>query len=152
MSSSTARPGTDNHDWAQAKEKAKEAAASVSEMASLAAAAVGSMASHAATDAGVMASQAVRDVGKKADELAANAGVSIQGLGDMISKNTPESGLLKNASEVVAGVVKEGGEYLQEAKLSGLTDDVTHVIRRNPIQSVLIALGVGWFIGRTLKG
>ena len=110
------------------------------------------MASHAASNAGVMASQAVRDVGKKADELAANAGANIQGLGDMISKNSPESGLLKNASEVVAGVVKEGGEYLHEAKLSGLTEDVTHVIRRNPIQSVLIALGVGWFIGRTLKG
>ena len=149
MSSSTARPGTDNHEWAQATEKAKEAAASVSEMASLAAAAVGAMASHAASNAGVMASQ---DVGKKADELAANAGANIQGLGDMISKNSPESGLLKNASEVVAGVVKEGGEYLHEAKLSGLTEDVTHVIRRNPIQSVLIALGVGWFIGRTLKG
>ena len=152
MSSSTTRPGIENNDWAQATEKAKEAAASVSEMASLAASAVGVMSSHVASDASVIASQAVRDVGKKADQLAANAGVGIQGLGDMLSKNSPQAGVLKGASDAVAGVVKEGGEYLQEAKLTGLTEDVSHVIRRNPIPSVVIALGVGWFIGRALKG
>ncbi len=152
MSSSTTRPGIDNHDWAQATEKAKDAAASVSEMASLAASAVGAMASHVASDASVIASQAVRDVGRKADQLAANAGVGIQGLGDMLSKNSPQAGVLKGASDAVAGVIKEGGEYLQEAKITGLTEDVSHVIRRNPIPSVLIALSAGWFIGRSLKG
>ena len=152
MSSSPARPGIDNHEWAQAAEKAKEVATSVGEMASLAASAVGAMVSHAASDASVVASQAARDVSKKADELAGSAGVGIQGLGDMLSKNSPQAGPLKSATEVVAGVVKEGGEYLQEAKLTGLTEDVAHVIRRNPIPSVLVALGVGWFIGRALKG
>ena len=152
MSSSTARPSIDNHEWAQAAEKAKEAAASVSEMAGLAASAVSAMASHAASDASVMASQAVRDVGKKADELTASAGVGIQGLGEMLSKNSPQVGPLKSASDVVAGVVKEGGEYLQDAKLTGMAEDVAHVIRRNPIPAVLIALGVGWFIGRARKG
>jgi len=151
MTSSTTNPGTQNHEWAQAAEKAKEVAASFSEMASHAASAVGAIASHAVGDAGVMASHAVKDVGKKVDELTASAGVGIQGLGDRLNKNAAQAGVLKDASEAVASVVREGGEYLQEAKLSGLTEDVTHVIRRNPIPSVLIALGVGWLLGRALK-
>jgi hypothetical protein len=152
MSNSTARPGIENHDWTQAAEKAKEAGASLSEMTRLAAAAVGAIASHAASDVSVLAGETVRVFGKKADELAYNAGIGIQGLGDLLSKNSPEAGILRNASDAVAGVVKEGGKYLKDAKLTGLTEDVSHVIRRNPIQSVLIAAGVGWFIGRKLKG
>lgn len=152
MSSSTTRPGMDNIDWEQATEKAKVAAALISEMASLAASAAGARVSRVMSDSSVIASQTVRDLGGKADQLASNAGVGLQGLGDMISKNSPQVGVLKDASDALAGFVNEGGEYLQEAKLSGVTEDVSHVIRRNPIPSVLIALGVGWFIGRALKG
>ena len=152
MSTSTKTPGLDKQEWEKAAEKAKEAAASVAEMASHAASAVGVLASQAVGDAGTIARQAVRDVGNKADELTANAGIGIQGLGDCLNRSTPDEGLLRTASEAVASVAKEGGEYLQNAKLTGIVEDVSQVIRRNPIPSVLIAIGLGWFLGRKTRG
>ena len=133
MSNSTMLPSGNKQEWAPTADKAKEAAASVGELASDAACAVGAMASQAACD-----------VGKKADDLTASAGVGIQEWGNRLSKNAPHAGVLGSASQAVARTVRDGGEYLEGAKLSGLTEDIAQLIRRNPIPAVLIAIGLGW--------
>ena len=140
MSNSTLTPGVNKQEWAQATDKANEAAACV-----------GEMASHAASAVGEMASQAACDAGKKADDLTASAGASIHGLGDRLSKNAPHEGMLGRASQAVARSVQHSGEYLEDAKLSGMTEDVTQLIRRYPVPAVLLAIGLGWCIGRILK-
>jgi hypothetical protein len=139
MSNSSLAPSASNEEWAQAADKAKEAAVSV-----------GEMASHAVSAVGAMANQAACDVGKKADDLTASAGISIQELSDRLGWNAPQPGILGSASQAITRTVKGGGEYLEDAKLSGLTNDVAELIRRNPIPSVLIAIGLGWFVGRKL--
>jgi hypothetical protein len=140
MSNSTLMPSVDKQDWAQAADKAKEAAAFLSEMASRAASAVGAMASQAASN-----------VGKNADDLTASAGVGIQGMGDKLGKNTPQAGVLGSVSQAVARTVTDGGEYLEGAKLSGMTEDIVQLIRRNPVPVVLIGIGLGWFAWRKLR-
>ena len=140
MSNSTMLPGTEKQEWSQAESKSKEAIASAREMAG-----------HATSAVGAMASRAACDVGKQVDQLTSEAGVRLEGFGNKISQNAPRTGMFGDASQFVAGSVKEGGEYLQSAKLSGMTDDVAHVIRRNPIPTILIAIGLGWFLGRTIK-
>ena len=140
MSKSTLTPSVDQQDWALAADKAKQAATLLAEMAS-----------HAASAVGSMASQAASNVGKNADDLTASAGVGIQGLGDKLSKNTPQAGVLGSASQAVARTVKDGGEYLEDAKLSGMTEDIVQLIRRNPIPVVLIGIGLGWFAWRKLR-
>ena len=158
MSNTTTMPSGNRQEWTptvdKAKEvvdKAKDTAASVGELASDAASAVGAMASKAACDAGSMASQAACDVGKKADSLTANAGAGIQQWGDRLSKNAPHEGVLGSASQAFAKTVKDGGEYLEDAKLSGITEDIAQLVRRNPIPAVLIALGLGWFAAHKLR-
>jgi hypothetical protein len=140
MSNSTLTSSVQNQEWAQAKDSAKEAAASM-----------GEMACHAASAVGGMASQAACDVGKRADDLAASAGVGIQGWGDKLNKDGPHGGMLGGASEAVASTVKHGGEYMEHAKLSGMTEDLAQLVRRNPLPSICIAAGLGWFVGRMLK-
>ena len=139
MTNSTLTPGVNNDEWNQAAGKARDAAACM-----------GEMAGHAASAVGAMASQAACDVGMKADELAASAGFGIQGMGDRLSKNAPHGGVLESASQMVAQSVKDGGQYLEEAKFSGLTEDVAQLVRRNPIPAILIAIGLGWFVGRKM--
>jgi hypothetical protein len=129
-----------NQEWAQAADSAKDAAASV-----------GEMACHAASAVGGMASQTACDAGKKVDDLAASAGVGIQGWGEKLSRNSPHEGMLGSASQAVAQTVKQGGEYLEGQKLSGMADDLAHLVRRNPIPAICIAAGLGWFMGRMLK-
>lgn len=158
MSNTTTMPSGNRQEWTPTVDKAKEVAdkardtaASVGELASDAASAVGAMASKAACDAGSMASQAACDVGKKADSLTANAGAGIQQWGDRLSKNAPHEGVLGSASQAFAKTVKDGGEYLEDAKLSGITEDIAQLVRRNPIPAVLIALGLGWFAAHKLR-
>ena len=121
-------------DWAnQAKSSAGEAAMCASEVASHAAAAVGAT------------------LGQKADDLVAQAGAGVHALGDRIAKQLPQEGMLGNASQAVVNKVRQGGDYLQEQGLSGLSDDLSAAIRSNPLPAVLIALGVGWYIGRKIR-
>ena len=140
MPNSTAMPGNEKQEWAQAAGKAKEAVVNV-----------GEMARHATSAVGALASKAACGVGREADDITANAGTYIEGLGEQLKKNVPTAGLFGTASQSVAGAVKEGGEYLQGAKLSGLTDDIAHLIRRNPIPTILIAVGLGFYLGNKLR-
>jgi hypothetical protein len=59
--------------------------------------------------------------------------------------------MLGRASEAVASTLESGGSYLEDKHLSGMADDVTQMIRRNPIPAVLIGVGLGFLIGRTLR-
>ena len=140
MSTTKAAMGTNHEEWAQAGEKAASVAS-----------AAGEMASHAASAVSEMATKAAGDVGKKADELTASVGAGIWGMGDKFSKNSPHTGVVGDASQAVARTIKEGGQYVEGAKLSGMADDVAHLIRRNPIPSVLIAIGLGWFVASKLR-
>ena len=155
MSSSTMIPNVNKQDfkqeWAPAAEKAKEVAASVGDLAGKAATAVGAMASQAACDVGSMASHAACDVGKKADDLTVSAGIGIQGLGDRLSKSASQTGVLGSATQAVAKTVKDGGEYLEGAKFSGMAEDVAELIKKNPIPAVFIGIGLGWFAARALR-
>ena len=139
--SNSATLGADKQDWSQAAaSKVKDAAASVGESAGCAASAVGAMVGRAATC-----------IGNDADVLTADAGACIEGMGERLSKNMPHAGMVGTASQAVAGVVKESGEYLKTAKLGGMTEDIAHLIRRNPIPTVLLAIGVGWYVSSKMR-
>lgn len=141
MINSGATSSVKNEEWESAANHAKDAAASA-----------GAMACHLGSAVGSIAAQAACEVGRTADDLTACAGVGIQQLGDELSKSAPQDGVLGNASQAVARTIKGSGEYVEQAKLSGMTEDVARVIRRNPISAILIAIGFGWFVGRKLKG
>ncbi len=131
--------------------QAKEAAANVGEAASQAIRTGGELAREAGCAVGALASQAACSVGQKADDLTASAGAGIKGLGDKLSHNAPHSGIMGSASQLMAKSVNEGGQYIQDTKLSGMVEDVAQMIRRNPLQSVFIAIGLGWFVARKMR-
>ena len=95
---------------------------------------------------GAMASQAASGIWHESRrEIWRPAGcrVGIQGLGDRLSKSAPQTGVLGNASQAVAQTVKDGGKYIEGAGLSGMTEDLAQLIRRNPIPAVLIGILLG---------
>jgi len=109
-------------------DKAKETASSVGD-------AIGSAASSA---------------GKTADRLAASAGTGVKHLGETIREKGPHDGMLAGATQAVGNTLEEGGKYLEQEGFSGMMDDVTDLIRRNPVPAVLVGIGIGFLIGRTL--
>jgi len=134
-----------------AADSARDAASSVGNMARDAASSAGNMARDAASSAGNMASNAASNVGKKAEDLTAGAGSSMRSLADTISQKGPQEGMLGDATKTVANTLREGGKYLEETGLSGISDDVTELIRRNPVPALLVGIGLGFFIGRMLR-
>jgi len=106
---------------------------------------------EAASSVGEMASQAASAAGKTADNLTSSAGTGIKNLGDTISQNTPKEGIVGTASQAVASTLKQGGRYIEESGLSGMAEDATDLIRRNPVPAVLIGIGVGFLLGRAMR-
>jgi len=141
----------ENRTNAPTMEKAKDVAAQAVDKTKDVASQVADRAKEAASSVGTMVSDAASNVGKKADELTSSAGSSLKGFGDTISRNAPHEGMLGDASQTVANTIKQSGRYLEEAGLSGIADDLTELIKRNPVPAVLVGLGVGFLLGRAFR-
>jgi len=94
----------------------------------------------------------MRDVahtaGQKADDLTHRAGNAIESLGETVRERSPHEGTLGKVADRLAENLESGGHYLQEEGLTGMAEDLTDVVRRNPIPSLLIAVGLGYLIAR----
>lgn len=88
-------------------------------------------------------------VGRKAEDAAGAVGSSMQSLAGTVRERGPREGVFGNASSQVAGALETSGRYLQEEGFSGMMDDVTGLIRRNPLPAVLIGIGIGFLLART---
>ena len=123
-------------------EGAKDLVSSLGEKAKDAAAAV----AHTAEDAASY-------VGRNAEDATAAVGSRLKSLGSSLRANAPHNGMVGEASAAVANTLENAGRHLQEEGLKGIADDVTNLIRRNPIPALLAGIGIGFLIGRaTTRG
>jgi len=136
-----------SHAASAVAETAKGVADTAKDMMSGAADKAKDLASAAAQKAG----QAASFVGDKAEQATAAVGSGMKSLASTIREKTPDSGMLGAATSAVANTLESGGRFLEEEGLSGIADDVTGMIRRNPIPAVLVALGVGFLIARATR-
>jgi len=146
----------------QAMDKGREAAAHAGEAASHAATAVGqtaqglastvaNKAQDAASTVAHKAQDAASTVGHKAEDATATVGHGMQTLAGKVRDNAPHEGMLGSASTAVADAIDNAGKYVEDKNLSGMVDDMSGLIRRNPVPALLLALGVGFLIGRALS-
>lgn len=120
-------------------DRAKEAAASMGDRAKEAAAAVQERAEHAASY-----------VGQKAEDATSAVGGGLKSLSETIREKTPSSGMMGSASSAVADSLERTGRYLEEEGLGGMAEDLTDLIRRNPIPSLLVGVGIGFMLARAM--
>ena len=118
-------------------EKGKEAASYVADKAKTAASSVAHQAQGAATY-----------VGNRAGDATTAVGGSLKSLGDTIRETGGQNSMVGGASTAVADTLDSAGRYLQEEGLSGIAEDMTNMIRRNPIPALLIGVGIGFLLAR----
>jgi hypothetical protein len=118
--------------------KAKEATSTVTEKARDVASSVAHSASEAASN-----------LGSTADDAASAVGSGMRSLAGTIRERAPHEGMLGGATSGVANTLESGGRYLQEEGLSGMMEDLTNLIRRNPLPAMLIGVGIGFLLART---
>jgi hypothetical protein len=75
----------------------------------------------------------------------------MESLADTVRDRGPSSGVLGSATGAVAGTLEQAGRYMEDKNLSGMMDDVTGMIKRNPIPALLLGIGLGFVLGRALR-
>jgi uncharacterized phage infection (PIP) family protein YhgE len=143
---------TSKKDQAQEHvERAKDAAGGVADKVKEVASNVGQAAGNAASAVGQTAGNVATTIGHKAEDATAAAGRGMQNLGSTVRDKAPESGFLGTAADKVAGGLESAGKYLEDKNLSGMAEDLTGMIRRNPIPALLIGIGLGFLLARTMR-
>jgi len=110
----------------------------------------GNQAKDVASTVQQKAGDAASFVGQKAEDAAGAVGQRMQSAAGSIRRSGPQEGMLGNASSVLASTLENAGRELQEHGLSGVADDLTNMIRRHPVPSILIGIGVGFLLARTM--
>jgi ElaB/YqjD/DUF883 family membrane-anchored ribosome-binding protein len=104
-----------------------------------------------ASTVGEKAKNVASAVGDRADSAVSSVGSGMQSAADTVRDKGPQSGMLGKATEGVACGLESGGRYLEEHGLSGMADDLTNLIRRNPVPALLIGVGIGFLLARLLR-
>jgi uncharacterized protein YjbJ (UPF0337 family) len=89
---------------------------------------------------------------KKANEAAPLVGEKMASLATAMRERAPREGTLGTATTKVAEGLESASYYLQERKFDHLGEDLRGLVRRYPLQSILVGLGLGFLLaGRNRK-
>lgn len=99
-------------------------------------------------DAAMAAGEALAET---ADAGAAAVGGGLKSLAGTIRDQGPQEGMLGEATTTVAKGLEQGGRYLQKEGITGMADDLSDMIRRNPIPAVLVGIGIGFMLAQLTR-
>jgi len=129
-------------------DKGKNAASSAVDKAKDMASGVVDQAKDVASGIADKAKDTASGIGKKAEDATHAVGSGMQSLAGTVRDNLPKQGVLGTASSTIAKGLESGGKYLEKEGLAGIAEDVTNLIRRNPIPALFIGIGLGFLISR----
>jgi uncharacterized protein YjbJ (UPF0337 family) len=86
----------------------------------------------------------------KADAAMSATGAKMETLAQTVRQNAP-AGKVGEYATTAANALERGGNYLQASDLSDVQGDIEQIIRRRPVESLLVGLGVGFLLARALR-
>ncbi len=87
----------------------------------------------------------------KPKEVTMRVGEKLESLAGVIREKAPHEGTMATAATAVADKLEVAGFYLQEKPLKDIPGDLSVLVRRYPVQSVLIGLGIGYLLARSRR-
>jgi uncharacterized protein YjbJ (UPF0337 family) len=87
----------------------------------------------------------------KANEAAPVIGGKMKSLASAIREKAPREGKIGATATKVAGGLESASNYLQEKKFDYLGEDVRGLVRRYPLRSILVGLGLGFLLAGRRK-
>src|SRR5918912_63718 len=88
---------------------------------------------------------------EKADAATTTVGEKITDVAQTIREKAPESGPVAQAADTTAQTLERAGTYLREQDLSEMRADLEGLIRRHPLESLLVGLGIGFLLARSTR-
>jgi uncharacterized protein YjbJ (UPF0337 family) len=95
------------------------------------------------------AAEGMSDAG--AAQPMAAVGERIGSLAETIREKAPNEGRVGTAATAVAEKLDVAGSYLQGKDFDHVLNDVSSMIRRYPVPSLLVGLGVGYLLARSVR-
>jgi len=120
---------------------------------------IGQEIKNAGQDIAQSASNAYGDAKAKVQEVSSAAtekmggatktvGEQMSALAGTIRDNAPQEGAMGSAAKTVANQLDDAGSYLQDKTFENMARDLSGLVRRYPMQSLLIGLGIGYLFSR----
>jgi methyl-accepting chemotaxis protein len=97
------------------------------------------------------AQQVGSQVADKADAATTTVGDKMTDVAQTIRQKAPVSGPMADAADTAADTLQRAGTYLQQQDLNDMRADLEGIIRRHPIESLLIGLGIGYLLARSTR-
>jgi len=88
------------------------------------------------------------DMGRKAEDATHAVGRGMESLAGTVRDRLPHEGVIGSAASSVAGGLESSGKYLENEGLQGIAEDVTNMIRRNPIPALVLGIGLGFLLAK----
>jgi cell division septum initiation protein DivIVA len=131
----------------EAAERAQQSASSTAQRAQDLASNVTQQAKDVASNVAGKAQEYASTAANKAEDALSSVGDRMSSWGHQLRETAPREGVLGSTASSVAGTLESGGRYLQQHGFNDMTDDLSAVVRHYPIQSLLLAFGIGCFLG-----
>jgi len=90
-------------------------------------------------------------VAGKADAATTTVGEKFTDVAQTIRQNAPNSGPLAGAADSAAETLQRAGTYLQQQDLTDMRSDLENLIRRHPVESLLVGFGLGYLLARSMR-
>ncbi|HKA52468.1 MAG TPA: CsbD family protein [Candidatus Binatia bacterium] len=105
-------------------------------------------ASQTVNDMKTKAQQWGSAMGERAGNATSSVGQSMSSLANTIRQKAPAEGMMGSAASTMATQLEAAGSYLQDNGFENMTRDLTGLIRRYPLQSLLIGFTIGYLWAR----
>jgi hypothetical protein len=103
--------------------------------------------SETAEAAKARAGQMATATAARAREVTSNVGHKVRELAGRIRERSPHDSV-RDTTHRVADTLDTAGAYLEEKSLQGMADDLAGIVRRYPLQSLLVGVGIGFLLSR----
>lgn len=136
----------------QVKDKASQLGRTAAQDVAKASDAVGDMANQVKDQVKDKVSQLGRAAAEKADEGRVGTADVLQGSASSLrSAGQSSSEAISGAAGSMAEKLESSARYLRENDFRGMMRDLEHVVRRNPTQSIVTAIAVGFLAGAAVR-
>jgi uncharacterized protein YjbJ (UPF0337 family) len=88
---------------------------------------------------------------EKMGDATKTVGEQMSSLAGTIRDNAPQEGVIGSAAKTVANQLDDPGAYLQDNTFDNMARDISGLVRRYPMQSLLIGLGIGYLFSQRSK-
>lgn len=132
-------------------DKTKEMASNVSDKTKEMASTVSDKTKEMASDLSDKAHSLATNAEGKTDEALASLGGKITSIAGTLRDKAPTEGALGSTLGTVADKLQHGGEYLSQHGIGDMAEEVTGLIRKYPMQSLWIGVGVGVLLRSVLS-